>query len=338
MLSYAFTILRQSVYDDIKKEEFDNIHNLLAAILAKGIGQQLKQGLYREYQGIQESLPVLRGKIIIGETLKNVLARKRLLTCDYDELSENNLFNQILKMASMLLINHPEVEHDYKDGLKKSMLFFSNVDVIEPAAVKWTSIRFQRHNQTYRMLISICQLIIEGMLLTTEQGAHKLASFIDEQRMSWLFEKFIYEYFVKEFPEIHTSAPQIPWVLDDNIGTMLPRMQSDITISRAGIVLIIDTKFYSRTTQVYYDNHTIHSNNLYQIFTYVKNMDSSFGDKPHDVSGLLLYAQTEDAVQPDNTYQMSGNRISVKTLDLNCEFAEIAAKLNSIADYLIKDE
>lgn len=49
MLSYAFTTLKQSVFEDVEKEEFENMHNLLAAILAKGIGQQLKQGLYREY-------------------------------------------------------------------------------------------------------------------------------------------------------------------------------------------------------------------------------------------------------------------------------------------------
>lgn len=71
---------------------------------------------------------------------------------------------------------------------------------------------------------------------------------------------------------------------------------------------------------------------MIQIFTYVKNKDSEFGDNPHEVSGMLLYAQTDEAVQPDNAYMMSGNRISVKTLNLNCEFAEIAAQLNAIAD------
>ena len=32
------------------------------------------------------------------------------------------------------------------------------------------------------MLISICQLIIEGMLITTDAGDYRLASFVDEQR------------------------------------------------------------------------------------------------------------------------------------------------------------
>ena len=50
MLSYAFTTLNQGGYEDIATEEFENMHNLFAAILAKGISRQLKQGLYREYR------------------------------------------------------------------------------------------------------------------------------------------------------------------------------------------------------------------------------------------------------------------------------------------------
>ena len=52
---------------------------------------------------------------------------------------------------------------------------------------------------------------------------------------------------------------------------------------------------------------------------------------PHEVSGMLLYARTDEAVQPNNSYHMSGNRISVRTLDLNCEFSEIAMQLDKIA-------
>lgn len=95
-------------------------------------------------------------------------------------------------------------------------------------------------------------------------------------------------------------------------------------------VLIIDAKYYTRTMQSVFDAHTLHSGNLYQIFTYVKNKDTEFGDKPHKVSGMLLYAATDEAIQPDNCYQMSGIQISVKTLDLNRAFPEIAAQLNAI--------
>lgn len=332
MLSYAFTSLNQSNYEDIAKEEFDSIHNLFAAILAKGIGRQLKQGICREYLDRTEDLTVVRGKLDMPGTIQNRISRRRVLTCEYDELSENNLLNQILKTTVMLLLRHSEVGAKYKDELKKEMMFFSGIDTLEPLSIKWTSIRFQRNNQTYRMLVSLCQLIIEGMLLTTDSGNYKLASFLDEQHMCRLYEKFILEYYRKEFPTLKAQAAQIPWALDDGIGTMLPTMQSDITLSHGDRVMIIDAKFYSNTMQARYDVHTQHSGNLYQIFTYVKNKAAEHGGRSREVSGILLYAKTDETVQPDNTYQMSGNQISVKTLDLNCEFQKLAQQLNSIVE------
>ena len=67
------------------------MHNLFAAILAKGIGRQLKQGLYREYLSHKDNLAAVHGKIDMPGTIRNQLARKRVLTCEYDDLSENNL-------------------------------------------------------------------------------------------------------------------------------------------------------------------------------------------------------------------------------------------------------
>lgn len=47
---------------------------------------------------------------------------------------------------------------------------------------------------------------------------------------------------------------------------------------------------------------------------------------------MLLYAKTEEEIQPDNVYQMHGSQISVKTLDLNLPFSEIAAQMDRIAE------
>ncbi len=336
MLSYAFQALHQSQYEDIALEEFEDMHNLFAAILSKGIGLQLKQGLYKEYISKQDDLNVLRGKINMSGTIRNRMIRKQILTCDYDELSESNLLNQILKTTVMLLLRHSKVKAKYKDELKKEMLLFSNVDTLDPTTIKWSFIRFQRNNQNYRMLISICQLIIEGMLLATESGDYHLATFIDEQRMCRLYEKFILEYYAQNYRKLSVKASQIPWALDDGIGTMLPIMQSDITLQQGNTVLIIDAKYYSHTMQQQFDKHTIHSNNLYQIFTYVKNKEYEFEGKEHVVSGMLLYAKTEEDIYPDNVYQMHGNKIAVRTLDLNLPFTSIARQLDEIIEIYFK--
>ena len=65
-------------------------------------------------------------------------------------------------------------------------------------------------------------------------------------------------------------------------------------------------------------------------FTYViKNLDT---ENTGNVSGMLLYAKTDEIVLPNNSYKMGGNAISVKTLDLDCDFLEIRKQLDNIVE------
>ncbi|MFC2662118.1 MAG: 5-methylcytosine-specific restriction endonuclease system specificity protein McrC [Eubacterium sp.] len=340
MLCYAFTTLREDSYADIGKEQFDKIYDLFAAILAKGIGVQLKQGLYKEYVNHVEDLPVIHGKISMPGTIRNRMNQRMAVTCDFDELSVNNIMNQILKSTAYLLLRQKDVKEKYKAELKREMLLFSEVDKVDLRQVRWRDLQFQRNNRTYSLLIGICQMLAEGSLMTTERGEYHLASFIDDQRMCRLYEKFILEYYAQEYSWVNgfsSKALQIPWALDDGNGARLPVMQTDITLTYGNRMIIIDAKYYSRTMQNNYDTLTLHSGNLYQIFTYVKNQAELEKEKEkvqkgagHEVFGMLLYAKTDEEVVPDNVYQMSGNRISVKTLDLNQEFSRIAAQLDEI--------
>ena len=330
MLSYAFQVLSEQGYKNIETEQFDNVVELCAAILSKGVSLQLKRGLGREYIEETDSLSSVRGRIEISESIKTRSLLKRQLVCSYDDFSENSYMNRIIKTTMELLL-HADIAKARKKELRKLLVYFGNVDLLDVHNINW-KIQYNRNNQTYRMLISVCYLVIKGLLQTNTDGTTRLMDFLDEQRMCRLYEKFILEYYRKEFPKLTVNASQIPWALDDGINDMLPVMQTDIMLSQGNKVLIIDAKYYGHTTQTQYDIHTLHSANLYQIFTYVKNKEAELVNVPHEVSGMLLYARTDEAVQPDNSYQMSGNKISVRTLDLNREFSEIAAQLNAIAD------
>ena len=329
MLTYAFQFLRQSNFDEIAAEDFENIHDMFAAILGKGVAGQLKHGLYREYVNKRDDLVAMRGKLNLQGTIKNKIQHKQVLTCDFDELSENNLLNQILKTTMVLLVKQKSVKSENRAVLKKDLLFFADVDYIEPANIRWDQIRYQRNNQSYRMLLNVCRLVIDGMLLSTEQGNVKMSTFLDDQRMSHLYEKFILEYYRYHHPELHANPDQVAWNLDDDNDMWLPSMITDITLKNNGRTLILDAKYYGQQMQSNFDVQTFRNANLYQIFTYVKNMDTK-----HDgsVAGMLLYAKTGEEFQPKNDFKMDGNRISVGSLNLNLPFDEIKAQLESIVD------
>lgn len=60
------------------------------------------------------------------------------------------------------------------------------------------------------MLLSICNLVIKGLLQTQKDGTSKLMSFVDEQKMYRLYERFILEYYRKHYPSVSANAEQIP--------------------------------------------------------------------------------------------------------------------------------
>lgn len=334
MLSYAFKVLNEQGYKDIATEQFDNISDLCAAILAKGVAVQLKRGLGREYIEQKEPLSSLRGKIDLTESIKTKSMLRNQMVCSYDEFSVNSYMNRIIKTTMELLIRS-DIAKTRKKELRKLLVYFPEVETLDLYSINW-NLQYNRNNQTYRMLISICYLVIKGLLQTQSTGKTRLMEFFDKQRMCRLYEKFILEYYRKHYPELKANPSQIPWQLDDGISDMLPIMQTDIMLSNKGRVLIIDAKYYEHTTQQQYDTNTLHSNNLYQIFTYVKNKEFELAGTDHEVGGMLLYAKTDEIVYPNNEYIMSGNKISVRTLNLDCEFSEIADQLNNIAELWFK--
>lgn len=329
MLTYAFRVLRQKNYDKVASESFDHIYDLFATILVKGVNKQVKQGLYKEYVVHQDNLSTVRGKINIRDTISNKLQRKQLIACEYDELTENNLLNQIIKTTILLLLSEESVKDQSKIHLKRLLLHFSEVSMINPKEISWHSIQYQKNNETYEMLMNICYFIIDNLLLTTVQGSYKSPMF-SEENMNLLFERFVLNYYKEHYKDINVYAPYIKWNIDqesDQLGEVyLPRMETDIVLETNNKSLIIDTKFYSEPMT---KNDKLQSHNLYQIFSYVKNMDTR---GTGTVSGMLLYAQTERDIYPDFMYRLDGNLISARTLNLNQNFEAIKEQLNRIVE------
>ena len=331
MLAYAFSVLKEDSFKNVATENFENAADLFAAIIAKGISNQIKRGLGKEYLSKIDLLSSPIGKIDVSASIKGQTMVKKQLCCEFDEYSENAYINQILKTTSMLLRRSSNVCTQQKQALKKVMQFFENVDELNPRHIEWTKIKYHRNNATYKMLINICYLVICGMLMSEKNGTNKLSKYVDDQRMYSLYERFLLQYYKKHYPDYKVSAAQIEWNVDNDIVDFLPLMKSDITIEYIGKTLIIDAKYYSHTMQKndMYNTQTLHSGNLYQIFTYVKNKDI---ENSGSVGGVLLYAKTDEDITPDNDYFMSGNQISVKTLDLGVDFDKIKNQLNFMVE------
>ncbi len=328
MLAYAFQVLQAGPYKDIEGEEFEHLNDLLAAILAKGIANQIKRGLGKEYFEKTDTLNSPRGKIEFSQSLKMQNLLKKRLVCHYDEYSENTYMNQVLKSIATALVRSSDVKAIQKKALQRVLLYFHEVELLHPKMIQWSNIKYHRNNATYQMLIEICKMAQESLLPTTQEGSRRLRQF-EEKNMPRLFEKFVFEYYRKHYPQMKPSSALINWHTSESKSDHLPTMKTDVTLEHNGDTLIIDTKYYSEILRSHpeSDKKSIQAAHLYQIFSYVKNKAAQ---STNEVSGLLLYAKTDEETFPDSCCTIIGNKISVKTLDLNQDFRSIQEQLNGI--------
>ena len=327
MLAYAYQAIENQQVKKLGSEEFDYIEDLFAVILIKSIRLQLRRGLLRDYKSFDQVMEAPKGKIIVPKTVREVANHSGKVACRVEEYTENTYANQIIKATARVLLHSSNVRMSNKNELKSLMRYFDFVDSIAVYNVRWSSLRFTGQNRAYVMMMNVCRIILEEQLVSQREGQY-LFQDISEKRLFALYQRFVFEYYRYHFHSIRVEAPHLLWDTDDDYQQLLPDMETDITLQYKGCTLIIDTKMYNDPLQTNrYGNKTIRSSHLYQIFAYVKN----WKNKQDKVSGMLLYAASENE-KPNEEYSMSGNRISVKTLDLDVDFSCLSSQLDDIVN------
>ena len=130
MLAYAFTALETGEHRRLAGEEFDHIHDLLAAILIEGLESQRRRGFERDYESFEEDLALVRGRIDPAATMRLGARRSRRVRCRYDERTENTVVNRILKTAARRLLLHGDVTRRRRARLKSVLLGIGNVEIL----------------------------------------------------------------------------------------------------------------------------------------------------------------------------------------------------------------
>jgi 5-methylcytosine-specific restriction enzyme subunit McrC len=92
-------------------------------------------------------------------------------------------------------------------------------------------------------------------------------------------------------------------------------MVTDISIQWPDRYLIIDTKFYKQALQRHYEKESIHSNNLYQIFSYLRNFAQQ-NPEYENCEGMLLYPTVEtEEIRSTLKISSRASKIATKSLE-----------------------
>ena len=337
LLSYAWDKLDEASLTKAGIDDFEEVANLLGKVLVNGCSYLFKRGLYRNYQQKDEEIPGIRGKLLMDESLKGLSFENKKAWCQYDELSRNVLPNRILKSTVRRLLQMPVLEEGLHQELKEIYYRFSEVEEIPLQGHHFTQVQIHRNNAFYGFLIQICQLLFESSALDESGQQYQFRDFTrDHQKLARLFEAFVFNFYQREQDRYKVKSPSFPWPFESEVeehNDLMPSMFTDIVLEDDERIIIIDTKFYSKTMARREDIGSISfkSPNMYQIFAYMQHIPNP---KNKRIEGMLLYPDVGDSIHA--TYEWKDQVLTFKTVDLNQEWRKIEEELFDLVD-LVED-
>ena len=317
----------------VDSSDYQQMVDLFARILTNGCNLLFKRGLDGGYQEIQSEIPGIKGKIDFKSSLNKNLFRSGKAICGFDEYQCNIVQNQIIKGTLKRFLRVSKLDPKLKWEVWKCFWKLNMVEDVDIGSSDFNRVTIHRNNAFYDFLLKICKLVLENTVLDQRTGKYHLKDFTgNEREMGGLFEVFVRNFYKKHQGEFHVKREDIKWdATPMTLGSdrFLPKMQTDVTLESPDRKIIIETKFYQDALRSRYDTEKFISSNLYQLYSYLRNIESS---QSHPINsrceGILLYPVVNDAI--DESYIMGDHVLRVRTVDLGKEWNTIEEELMSI--------
>ena len=276
---------------DIKELLNSNILNnslldILAKVFSKKLLNELQKGLYREYVSKEEALSMIKGKILISKSIKENTINKNKMNCKYDEFTEDNLFNAILKRAINVILFSIK-----NDDVKKELNIINNIfndvsDIYVPNNII-LNYKLNRMNNRFLECFTLAKLILLNSSMDKSLGKENGFSILFE--MNYLYEEYIGVLLKEVFNDTNISintqekSRYLLW------NTLKERneiaLKPDIVIYKDNKPkVIIETKWKSSSI----NNIEIYSqSDIYQMYAYITTYAEC-------EECILLYPKFED--------------------------------------------
>jgi 5-methylcytosine-specific restriction enzyme subunit McrC len=255
LLSYFYDLKLRGKELDALSRRRSEWFELLTRFFAQSLHTEIQHGLDRKYVYLEDTLPVLRGRWLIGKQLARHPTRKWRFDVQYDEFLSDTPMNRIFRyVAEQLLVRS-------NDPANRRMLadirhWLSGVGrIIMPERAHLDRVIFTRLNDRFRPPFNLARLFIEHGVFQLSAGRHELFAFMFD--MDRLFEGFIGSFLTRHRKEIFSGTAEDVRVrlqsagITRHLGKRIPdqdavhRLRPDILLEddEGDVLLVADTKY-----------------------------------------------------------------------------------------------
>lgn len=329
LLCYSWDQLPQGELVDVSRITGTELADLFAHVLCDGVAHLARRGLEQGYERREAELKGVRGRIDLLQSARRFLPAHGLALCRFDEISANTLANQIIKATLLQLKRTRGLDRDLQKRVAALHRGLQGVAEIRLTSHAFRRVHLHANNRFYRFLLNVCELVHSAGLVDQSTGDYRFRDFVrDEQRMAMVFQNFLYNFIRREVPGWQVRRENIQWDAEsstDPLLSLLPQMQTDITLCRGTEHKIIDAKYYQKTLAERYGTSKVHSDNLFQLFSYLANGSKKRG-ADEQLSGMLIYPRVDRTVRA--AYTLQGRfPIMVATVDLEQDWKALREEI-----------
>ena len=268
---------------------------LLALWYARKISKECNRGLSRGYVGTSDNIPVKRGRIDFSNEWKNKAHRRMLLACEFDEHSEDNQLNRILKAGLRAALSTQAKLPECRTALGNTLKLLDGITDITITAKEASSFKPDRKDIRFKSLLRLASRFISNKK-HQDVRSNDMASGAEGLSLMWsawrLFESFVYRELSGENETSEFKLPSDKWTIRNQVSGrhMIRRngaargtdyiLKPDIVIydDKGKPVVICDTKWKYDTRSAEEEDATqingkrgkyiVKKSDLYQMFAY----------------------------------------------------------------------
>lgn len=237
-------------------------------IFNKRFLELFQKQIHRQYEDFEGNLAFIRGRILFQRQLLRNGGFKHKHYVSYQEFTEDNLLNQIIK-ATMISLRTLTKNEENKTSLSHALFLLEDICPIRLTESMFQRVRFNRLNEDYRPVFELAKMFYLNRQPGVHAGDERTFTFLIP--LNQLFEFSLYQWLDKGLSSddwvVRYQTPQR--YLDAEKEVFLLRPDITIACSRAGsdtpIEMIVDAKYKNPISE---ENTRLSESDVYQMLAY----------------------------------------------------------------------
>ncbi|MHB1430530.1 MAG: McrC family protein [Streptosporangiaceae bacterium] len=302
--------------ENVGLEKADDLVPALAQALWRQVARAIHQGLLPGYLVMEETSPVLRGRLRETEQLHRHHGLPFPLEIVHDEFTVDIAENRILRTACERMLGVPRVDTESQRMLRRLLREFADITPLDRAdpIPSW---QLTRLNARYHSALGLAELVLRATSAEHSPGGVAVTGFLFD--MPVLFEDFV-TVALREALEAGYGgrvADQDPHFLDDAARI---KLYPDIVWHRHGRPIAVADAKYKAEQPAGYPNA-----DLYQMLAYCTALSLP--------RGYLIYARGA-AEAARHVVRQAGIEILAHALDLDVDPGALLSQVGDLAGEL----